>query len=51
MVALVQNGSKHFLPTIRANVRIAGFDFKKRIFKKNSSSSKSKNFQSIGFDF
>jgi len=51
MVASVQNKSKHFLPTSRTNVRIAEFDIIPRILFKILSSSKSKNFQSIGFDF
>jgi len=37
MVASVQNRSKHFSPTIRVNVMIAEFNFKKpNIFKSPS---------------
>jgi len=32
MVASVQNRIEHFWPTIRANVRIAEFNFKARFF-------------------
>jgi len=33
MVASVQNRSRHFSVTIRANVNITGFVFKKEFFK------------------
>jgi len=33
MIASVQNTSRHFSPTIRANVRIAKFDFENYFFE------------------
>jgi len=48
MVASVQNRRRQFSPTIRANVRIAEFDFKTRIILfKSLNSSESE----VGFDF
>jgi len=51
VVASVQNRSRHFSLTIRANIRIAEFDFEKQFFFKSPNRSTSTNFKTIGFDF